>query len=92
MRTLTLVSRKLWPTSLVIINFFSEHLEIVNDLIEDEQNSFDGRVPTLDVSNRDDGEISESEDELDADAIRNASTAIATDLDNRDPPRAAPAR
>ena len=65
----------------------------MNDLIEDDQTLFDGGgVPILDVSSREDGEISESEYELDVDAIRNARTVITTDLNNRDPPHAAPAR
>ena len=40
----------------------------MNDVIVDEQTPFDGEVPTLDVPSREDGEISESEDEVDADA------------------------
>jgi hypothetical protein len=65
----------------------------MNDLIEDEQTPFDGGgYPIPDVSSREDGEISESEDELEADTIRNARTVITTNLDDRDPPRAAPAR
>ncbi len=43
----------------------------MNDLIEDEQTPFDGGgVPIPYVSSREDGEISESEDEPDADTIR----------------------
>jgi len=64
----------------------------MNDLIDDEQTLFDGEVTTLGVSSSEDGEISESEDEIDADAIRNARTVITTSLHNRDPPRAAPDR
>jgi hypothetical protein len=64
----------------------------MNDMIDDEHTPFDGEVPTLGVPSREDGEISESEDEVDADDIRNARTVITTDLDNREPPRAAPAR
>ena len=65
----------------------------MNDLIEDEQTPLDGGgVPLPDASTREEGEISESEDELDANDIRNARTMITTDLDNREPPRVAPAR
>ena len=45
----------------------------------------------LNDSSREDGEISENDDELDANGIRNARIVITTDLDNREPPRAAPA-
>ena len=44
------------------------------------------------ASSREEGEIFESEDEIDADANRNARTVITTELDNRDPPRVVPAR
>jgi hypothetical protein len=64
----------------------------MNDMIDDEQILFDGEVPTLGVPSRENGEISESEDEVGADDIRNARTVITTSFDNRDPPRAAPAR
>ncbi len=64
----------------------------MNDLIDDEQTPFDGEVRTLGVSSREHGEISESEDEIDADAICNARTVRTTSLYNRDPPRDAPDR
>jgi hypothetical protein len=87
-----LVSQKLWATSPLIINYFSENLLIMNDMIDDEQTPIDGEVPTSGVPSREDGEILESEDEVDADAIRNARTIITISFDNRDPPRVAPAR
>ena len=64
----------------------------MNDVIDDELTPFDGEVLTLGVPSRKDGEISESEDEVDADAIRNARIVITTSFDSRDHPRAAPAR
>ena len=66
----------------------------MNDSIEDEQTPLDGGdVPLPDASSREDGdEISENDDELYANDIRNARTVITTDLDNREHPRAAPAR
>ncbi len=64
----------------------------MSDVIDDEQTPFDGGVPTLRVPSREDGEISESEDEVDADTIRNARTIIPTSCENRAPTRGAPAR
>ena len=65
----------------------------MNDSIEDEQTPLDGGgVPLPDASSWEDGDISENDDELDANVIRNARTVITTDLDNRESPRAAPAR
>ena len=62
----------------------------MNDLTESEQTPFDdGGIPLPDASSQEDGEISENEDELDADFIRNAGAMITIDLD-RDPPRTAP--
>jgi hypothetical protein len=65
----------------------------MNDVIESEQTPLDGGgVPLPDASSREEGEISESEEELDADFIRTASTFITTDLGACELPRAAPAR
>jgi len=64
----------------------------MNDLIESDQTPLDGGgSPLPDASTREEGEISESDEELDADFIRNAHTMITTELD-REPPRVAPAR
>ena len=64
----------------------------MNDLIDDEQTPLDGGgVPLPNSSTREEGEISESDEELDADFIRNAHTLITADLD-REPPCATPAR
>ena len=64
----------------------------MNDLIDDEQTPLDGGgVPLPNSSTREEGKISESDEELDADFIRNAHAVITTDLD-KEPPRAAPAR
>ena len=65
----------------------------MNDFIEHEQTPLDnGGVPLPDAPTREEGEILESEDELDANDIRNARTVITSHLDSRKPPRAAPAR
>ena len=64
----------------------------MNDLMESEQTPLDGggiRLP--DASTREEGEISEDEDDIDADFIRNATTVITTDLD-RLPPHDTPNR
>ena len=65
----------------------------MNDLIRDEQTPLDGGDVSLpNALTREEGEISESEDELDANDIRNARTMITTDLDIREPLRVVPAR
>jgi hypothetical protein len=65
----------------------------MNDLIDDEQTPLDGGgVPLPNSSTREKGEISESDEELDADFIRNGTTVITTDLGARELPRAAPTR
>ena len=65
----------------------------MKDVIESEQTPLDGGgVPLPDASSREEGEISESEEELDADFIRNASAVITTDLGACELPCAAPAR
>ncbi len=58
------------------------------DSIEDDQTPLDGGgVPLPDASTREEGEISQSDQELHADFIRNAYTMITTELDI-EPPRA----
>ena len=65
----------------------------MNDLIDGEQTPLDGGgVPLPYSSTREEGEISESDEELDADFIRNGTTVITTDLGARELPRAAPTR
>ena len=65
----------------------------MNDLIDDEETPLDGEgVPLQDSSTREEGEISESDEELDADFIRNGTEVITTDLGARELPRAAPTR
>ena len=63
----------------------------MNDLIDDEHTPLDGGgVPLPDSSIREEVEISESDEELDADFIRNGTTVITTDLGALELPRAAP--
>jgi len=65
----------------------------MNEVIESEQTPLDGGgVPLPNASCREEGEISKSEVELDANFIRNASAVITTDLGACELPRAAPAR
>jgi hypothetical protein len=65
----------------------------MNDLIDDEETPLDGEgVPLQDSSTREEGEISESDEELDADFIRSGTTVITTDLGACELPRAAPTR
>ena len=65
----------------------------MNDLIDDEQNSLDGGgVPLPNSLTWEEGEISESDEEFDADLIRNGTTIITTDLGARELLRAAPTR
>ena len=63
----------------------------MSSVIEDENTPFEGGgvpIPVL-ATSREDGEISEEEDDINADFIRNATTVITTAAD---PPRAAPTR
>jgi hypothetical protein len=64
----------------------------MNDVIDDDQTPYDGEFPTLGVPSREDGDVSKSEDEVDADAISTLRIVITTSFDNLEPPRAAPAR
>ena len=65
----------------------------MNDLIDDELTPLDGGgVPFPHSSTREKGEISESDEELDADVIRNGTTVITTELGVRELPRAVPTR
>jgi hypothetical protein len=65
----------------------------MNDVIDSEQTPLDGGgFPLPDASSREESEISEDEEELDADFIRNASAVINTDLGACELPRAAPTR
>ena len=62
----------------------------MNDFIEDEQTPFEGGgVPIPGVTSREEGEISEEEDDINSDFIRNG-TAVVTALDDRNPPGVAP--
>ena len=63
----------------------------MSDVIEDEQTPFEGGgVPIPDgATSREEGEISEEEDDIDADFIHNAACVITIAAD---PPRAAPTR
>jgi hypothetical protein len=63
----------------------------MSDFIEDEQNPFEGGgVPIPADASREEGEISEEEDDIDSDFIRHATRVITTALNDRDHPRAAP--
>ncbi len=67
----------------------------MSDLIQYEDNPFNGGVSKRGDPKSAEEEISESEDEVDADFIRNAKTVVAPSVDSFDarvPPRAAPAR
>ena len=51
----------------------------MNDVIESEQTPLDGGgIPLLYASSREEGEISEDEEELDADFLRSARAVITT--------------
>ena len=64
----------------------------MNDFIEDEQTPFEGGgVPIPGAANREDGEISVEEDDMDADFMRNA-TSVVRGLGDRNPSRVAPTR
>ncbi len=64
----------------------------MNDLIEDEQTPFEGGgVPFPSDASREEGEISEEEDDINSDFIRTTTTVV-TALDDCNPPRAAPTR
>ncbi len=67
----------------------------MNELIQYEDSPFDGGVSKLVVSKSADEEVSESEDEVDADFIRSAKNVAAPYVDSlaeRAPLRAAPTR
>ena len=63
----------------------------MNDAIEDENTPYEGGgvpIPAA-ATSREEGEISEDEDDIDNDFIRNATAVITTSMD---PPRAPPTR
>jgi hypothetical protein len=74
--------------SIFHIFFFYFYLYIMSSVIEDENTPFEGGgvpIPVV-ATSREEGEISEEEDDINADFIRNATTVITT---ASDPPRAA---